>query len=159
MVEVEDEGEKVRTGGGLDGVEEISIKRGTVGEEEATERKRAKEDGEVKRRLVVFIEGVGVGSKFDEQNSAFKVLSTNGPVQSTISTGVRKIKRRAVHLQQSDDCLVAVLGGDVEGREAVKEGPGVGIKVALEEDEGDPGVSFARCDVEGCFTEGVLVER
>ena len=158
MVEVEDEGEEVGTGGGLDGVEEIRVDGGAVGEEEAAERERAKEDREVKRGLGVFIEGVGVGSKFDEEHSTLKVLSTDGPVQGTISTGVRKIEGRAVHLQQSDDRLVAVLNGDVERGKTISKSPAVGIKVALEEDEGDPGVSFAGCDVEGCFSEGVLVE-
>lgn len=159
MVEVEDEGEEVGARGRLDGVEEIRVEGGAVGEEEATEREGAKQDRKVKRRFVVFIEGVRIGSKFNEENSALKVLSTDGPVQGTISTDVRKIERSAVHLQQSDDCFVAVLGGDMERRKAVSEGPAVGIKVALEQDEGDPGVSFSGCDVEGCFSEGVLVER
>ena len=157
-MEVEDEGKEVGTRGGLDDVEEIRVDGGAVGEEEAAERERAKEDGKVKRGFVVFVEGVGVGSKFDEEHGALNVLSTDGPVQGSITTGVREIKRRAVHLQQSDDRLVAVLGGDVERRKAVLKGPAVGIKVALEEDEGNPGVSFTGCDVEGRFAEGVLVK-
>lgn len=138
---MKEEGKDVGTGRAFERLEGMRVKTGATREKELTKRKRSKETTKEKRRFIIIIKSVWIGTKIKEKSSAFVLLVSDRPMERTIAALIVNVEISAVFLKETNDRSMTVLSGDMKGRKTFM-GLGIGIESKGKESKSDAGITF-----------------